>query len=304
MSYRNFFSILAAVCLISFLGACAPNPQPTGLTPVPSLAPAATLTLVSSIQNGSEVNESENSGGPGVSSAGAAVFMLHCTACHGINGEGANLNPDTQGPALRNNTFIQTHDIQTIQNTISNGRPGKIMPAWQIAQGGPLTSTEIKDAAAYLLTLQNVSVIPSPTPVPEGPTDTPAPADAPTEAPAAPSNAGDTGPAVQLVGDAQRGISLFGANCAKCHGPQGVMGAPNPGSDDGSVPVLNPIDPTLTNTDPKIFAQNVDLFIEHGSVPSGPGPMIMMPYFGDNKLLTPQQIADLIAYLFSLNPGN
>jgi hypothetical protein len=82
------------------------------------------------------------------------------------------------------------------------------------------------------------------------------------------------------------------------------MGVPNPGSDDGSVPDLNPIDPTLTNTDPKIFAQNVDLFIEHGSVPSGPGPMIMMPYFGDNKLLTPQQIADVIAYLFSLNPGN
>ena len=89
--------------------------------------------------------------------------------------------------------------------------------------------------------------------------------------------------------------------CASCHGPQGVQGIPNPGSDDGSVPPLNPIDPTLANSDPKTFATNVDLFIQNGSVPEGPSPLIMLPPFGSNNMLTQQQIADIIAYVISLN---
>jgi mono/diheme cytochrome c family protein len=67
---------------------------------------------------------------------------------------------------------------------------------------------------------------------------------------------------------------------------------------------MNPIDPTIANADPKIFATNVDLFIQHGSVPEGPGPMIIMPSFGDSKMLTEQQIADLIAYVMHLNGVN
>ena len=94
---------------------------------------------------------------------------------------------------------------------------------------------------------------------------------------------------------------MFGVYCSTCHGPEGVLGIPNPGSDDGSVPTLKPIDPTLINSDLKVFAENLDLFIEHGSVPEGPDPLIMMPPFGDSKMLTPQQIADLIAYVIELN---
>ena len=79
------------------------------------------------------------------------------------------------------------------------------------------------------------------------------------------------------------------------------MGIPNPGSDDGSVPALNPIDPTIASSDPGVFAVNVDLFIEHGSIPEGPNPLIMMPSFGDDGMLTDQQIADLIAYVMYIN---
>ena len=116
-----------------------------------------------------------------------------------------------------------------------------------------------------------------------------------------PSNSGGTGEAVNLTGDATAGATVFSANCASCHGDQGKGGIPNPGSDDGVVPALNPIDPGLKNADPKIFATNIDPFLEHGSSPEGSNPALQMKPFGDQKLLTPQQIADTIAYVFSLN---
>ncbi len=116
-----------------------------------------------------------------------------------------------------------------------------------------------------------------------------------------PSNSGGTGEAVNLTGDATAGATVFTANCASCHGDQGKGGIPNPGSDDGVIPALNPIDPGLKNADAKIFATNIDPFIEHGSSPEGSNPALQMKAFGDQKLLTPQQIADAIAYVFSLN---
>jgi mono/diheme cytochrome c family protein len=68
-----------------------------------------------------------------------------------------------------------------------------------------------------------------------------------------------------------------------------------------SVPALNPIDATIANPDPKVFAYNIDLFVEHGSTPDGPNPALKMPAWGDTKALTPQQIADVMAYVMSLN---
>ncbi len=69
----------------------------------------------------------------------------------------------------------------------------------------------------------------------------------------------------------------------------------HPGSDDGTVPPLNPIDETLINSDPHTYATNLDLFIEHGSTPEGDSPQQTMPAWGDEGKLTPQQIADAIA---------
>jgi mono/diheme cytochrome c family protein len=75
----------------------------------------------------------------------------------------------------------------------------------------------------------------------------------------------------------------------------------NRGSTDGTVPALNPIDMTLENKDPKVFAYNLDLFIQHGSTPGGDKPALTMLAWGDQKKLTDQQIADVIAYVISLN---
>ena len=116
-----------------------------------------------------------------------------------------------------------------------------------------------------------------------------------------PSNPGEPGDALNLTGDATSGAQIFQTNCLPCHGPEGTQGVPNPGTDDGSVPTLNPIDPAMVNSDEKTFAYNLDLFIQHGSTPAGPNPSVSMPAWGDLEVLTQQQIADVIAYLISLN---
>jgi mono/diheme cytochrome c family protein len=272
--------------------------QPTGLTPIPSLAPGATATLVSALQQPVlNVNETQGGGGEANAAVGAALFLKNCTPCHGNQGQGVS------GLPLRNNLFIQTAGDQSIFDTIANGRPNTKMPAWLSSNGGPLSSTEITAVVSYLHTLQGVSplpVFPEPTAEPTEPP--PAPGE-PTPEPARPSGEGGPGPAASMTGDPVHGRVDFGLFCAACHGPEGVQGVPNPGSEDGSVPPLNPIDPTIVNADPKIFAQNVDLFIEHGSVPDGDNPSIVMPAFGDSKMLTEQQIADIIAYVISLNGG-
>ena len=143
-------------------------------------------------------------------------------------------------------------------------------------------------------------------------TSTPTSTNLPTEIPltptfslltsvARPSNSGGPGDALKLTGDATSGAQIFQANCVPCHGPQGTQGVPNPGTDDDSVPTLNPIDPTMVSSNYKTFAYNIDLFVQHGSTPAGPNPSISMPAWGDQGALTQQQIADVIAYIISLN---
>jgi len=117
-----------------------------------------------------------------------------------------------------------------------------------------------------------------------------------------PSNPGGPGEAVKLKGDAAAGAQVYSANCVSCHGLEGVGGVANPGSADGFVPTLNPVDPLLKDADTQTFAANLDLFIQHGSTPAGPSPIFTMPAWGDLSALTQQQIADVIAYLISLNP--
>jgi mono/diheme cytochrome c family protein len=120
---------------------------------------------------------------------------------------------------------------------------------------------------------------------------------------ARPSNSGGPGEAAMMSGDAQAGAKLFAVNCMPCHGAEGKGGIPNPGSTDGTVPPLNPIDETMVSKDPKVFAYNIDLFIQNGSTPEGNNPAIKMPSWGVDRMLTQQQITDLIAYLMSLNPA-
>jgi uncharacterized repeat protein (TIGR01451 family) len=112
------------------------------------------------------------------------------------------------------------------------------------------------------------------------------------------------GPAATIHGDPMAGRDVYAKFCANCHGPAGIGGVPNLGSDDGTIPPLNPADPGFagdTRGDAATFAENLDLFIQHGSKPSGDDPKLSMPGWGDGKLLTQQQVADVEAFIMQLN---
>ena len=112
------------------------------------------------------------------------------------------------------------------------------------------------------------------------------------------------GPAASIHGDPGKGRVLFANNCVTCHNDRGIGGVPNPGSNDGTVPPLNPLDPGFleqSQGDPAAFAQSIDLFVQHGSRPAGDAPQLSMIGWGDHKLLSQLDLADIEAYVMQLN---
>lgn len=114
---------------------------------------------------------------------GRAVYLKHCSQCHGQAGTPYQFDPSRPGQYLRNEKEVPLIDTRTapgapfvhprprdlttgvfklrstaagtlptgadIIRTIARGMPGSSMPAWQ----GVLTEAEIKDVAAYVKTL-------------------------------------------------------------------------------------------------------------------------------------------------------
>ena len=117
-------------------------------------------------------------------------------------------------------------------------------------------------------------------------------------------SSGKQGPpaeAATLFGKWKAGKVLFEKRCASCHGPRGTGKVKNPGSDDGTVPPLQPIDPALAGNAASAFVANIDRIIQHGSIPDGPDPVLFMPNWGDSGTLSQKEIADVEAYILRLN---
>ena len=74
---------------------------------------------------------------------GQQLFAANCAVCHGNHGQGlVGLPLDI--PANRpTSEAAATQRTEYLTRTITNGRPGTFMPAWAIANGGPLNEEQI-----------------------------------------------------------------------------------------------------------------------------------------------------------------
>ena len=237
---------------------------------------------------------------------GAKLFKsVGCAACHSIHGAGGSIGPELSGQTLKGRDRAWL--VRQIRNPRS-ANPDSIMPAFTT-----LTDGQVNDLAGYLLSLSPPSAAAGKTASPEEKparataAGTEKPASAP-ENPAKKSGEASTadeeklpGHAAYTIGDAENGAILFKVHCASCHGQEGKGGVSNPGSHDMVVPALSPVDILLFSTDPRFFARNIDIYIQHGSVPEGTAPALKMPPFGDSNSLTQEEIANIEAYVLSLN---
>ncbi len=289
-------------------------------------APTASGTHAAEPEPTEEAAHPSNPGGPGQAislkgdpNSGAQIFAANCQVCHNAQGKGGNPNPGSSDgtiPALNPiDPTIKAPDYQTFAthidlfvehgSTPEGPSPTFSMPAW--GDKKLLTPQQIADVISYVISLNGGASAQAPAATaaqPTGTTVAAAPTTAPTQSGSSvprPSNPGGPGPAMNLVGDPNAGAQIFAANCQICHGSEGKGGNPNPGATAGTIPALNPINPAFKSSDPKVFATNIDLFDEHGSTPAGSNPTFSMPAWGDKQLLTPQQIADVVAYIMSLN---
>jgi len=89
------------------------------------------------------------------------------------------------------------------------------------------------------------------------------------------------------------GATLYESyGCINCHGPNGLGGVPNPGSEDQAVPPLSGSDFRSEFDTP----DKIKEVIVGGSVIGKP-PIVAMPHWGG--VLTDEQVADLVAYIDS-----
>lgn len=224
---------------------------------------------------------------------GARLFdSVGCLACHAVNGKGGKIGPDlsTEGEMGRTRKWL----VAQLRSPKSHD-PKSIMPSFE-----RIGEQKLNDLVDYLLSLRGVTStrpgevgvgVPGHTAVGLGGKGV---LSAPTK----------LGEAAFFIGSAEHGKKLFNLYCVFCHGHEGKGGVPNPGSSLGKVPQLNPINRTLFSKDPQTFAENIDRILQQGAVPAGPGSPLRMQAFGRRKSLSQEQIADIEAYVLSLNGVN
>jgi mono/diheme cytochrome c family protein len=196
----------------------------------------------------------------------ATLYKQNCAGCHGENGRnGAAI-------ALSNPVYIALAGEARLRDTIANGVPGKLMPAFARSAGGMLTDQQV-DALAHGIVAQWGR---------------------PRQL------AGVTLPPYQAAapGDAAEGFKAYGVFCARCHGANGEGGPANgeplkPGAPQPAGGWLGSIvNPTYLSL---ISDQNLRSIVIAGR------PDEDMPdWRGDAaQPMTGQQITDVVAWMAS-----
>jgi ubiquinol-cytochrome c reductase cytochrome b subunit len=273
-------AFVAIVLILAYFGySSRPGPETGAAAPKQPLPPT-TSAAVPAVPVTANIKE------------GAQLFQTEgCVGCHRIRGVGGTVGPDLSSGVLKGKD--REWLITQIRNPKSHF-PNTIMPSYT----GP-SDQEVNTVVDYLLTIAGGGTLaPTAVPVPT------AAAIGPPSTKPVKMAVGPAGLAASVIGSPERGVVVFTEVCLSCHGPLGTDNIPNPGSEDGKVPPLNPINRNLFSKDPQTFAENIDRFIQHGSIPQGPNPKFRMLPFGDENSLTQQAISNVEAYVMQLNGMN
>jgi mono/diheme cytochrome c family protein len=238
--------------------------------------------------------------------AGSEIFANNCATCHGVDGtaqecyDAAGNQIACQGLPLNYNGLLcgdvsqrmsdmgwggTKHDY--VLTTVAAGR-GSIMPTWAEQFGGPLRPDQVQNVTNFVLNYESETLCSAPVVTYEWPEF---------------AEEFLAGPDVTPPGDPARGEELYTVTygCSACHGTL-----------DGGTPAA--IGPSLTNieTDGATRVEGMDAlqYVYHSILfpsdhiapdcPTGPcaGPPSTMPAnFGARMGESPQDMADLLAYL-------
>ncbi len=197
------------------------------------------------------------------------LYKQNCAGCHGDNGRnGAAID-------LSNPVYIAVAGESRLRDTIANGVPGKLMPAFAKSAGGMLTDRQVTVLAQGIVWhwgTPNLLAGRNPPPY-----------------------------LAILPGNAEHGFAAYGVYCAKCHGATGEGGPADgkPGSKSGKGWLGSIVDPSYLAL---ISDQNLR------SVTIAGRPDEAMPDWRNDAAqpMTDQQITDILTWLASkrvANPG-
>jgi mono/diheme cytochrome c family protein len=223
-----------------------------------------------------------------------ALYKQNCAGCHGADGK---LGP---APPLNDPLFLALVPNAVLEQVVTEGRPGTLMPAFARAKGGSLTDAQVHALAAGIKTHWG-PVKPAPS---GAPSYLPGPGQPETitvkpggrEVVSVPPRP-DAPPKPEAVQSGAKGdgATTFARACAVCHGDNG-RGVPNGGRPAN---VLND----------RVFLALISDQALRRYVITGRPDLGMPDYAGrrpqqsDFRPLTPEQVNDLVALLASWRDG-
>ncbi|MFQ5814501.1 MAG: c-type cytochrome [Anaerolineae bacterium] len=179
---------------------------------------------------------------------GRELYAEDCAMCHGAEGQGV----PKIGRVLNSKGLLTAMDDAAIHDVIRDGRPNTGMPAFGEEHGGPLNEHQVEELTAFIRNWEST-------------------------APTLPSK-----PEEERDERIARGVELYTATCAMCHGESGQGGT---GRALNSEEYLTAFD---------------DAYLKE-AIASG-RPRRGMPTWG--KVLSPSQIEDLVTFMRDWEEGS
>jgi cytochrome c oxidase cbb3-type subunit 3 len=157
--------------------------------------------------------------------ASTDIYAENCALCHGAAGEGLGGMPGL------NNEGIRSMDTETLIRTVARGRSNTVMAAWAVDEGGILSLGQVEQMAAFLQNANWATVEARVAELGLTPPEIVA-VEIPEEMLLAVAELPDGEPL-------SRALTVYGENCAACHGGDGSGTAIAPALDSADLRASN-----------------------------------------------------------------